>query len=309
MRAARVHTFGEPLRVDELAPPAPASGEVLVQLSHAGVNPLDIRLRDGGAGRVPLPFVPGCDGAGSTEDGPVVVYGHGIGLRRQGTYAELVAVPRAAVVPLPDGVAAAAAAGLGVAAVTAWGIVHGSAAITGADRVLVLGATGGVGMLVTQLAAATGATVLAQTSSGDGAELLPDLGAEHVLAADAAGLAGAAKPLEPTVVVDPLGGEFTGAALGAMRPRGRLVLYGTAAGSAGELDFGMLYRKAVTLRGYAVFNTTAEDAAHALRGCLAALADGTLRTHIDDVLPLTEVNQAHDRLLARRVTGKLLLAP
>jgi NADPH:quinone reductase len=303
MKAARLHEFRSPLRIDEVADPEPAGGEVLVRLSHAGVNPIDVRMRDGGAGRVDLPFVPGCDGVGQGDAGPVVVYGAGLGLRRAGTYAELVAVPEKAVVRLPDGVDPVQAAGIGLAGVTAWSLVGHR--VSAADRVLVLGASGGVGTLAVQLARSAGATVWAHTGTPPDAA---DLGADRVVTSDADGLRDAVRELEPTVVLDGLGGPYTGAAVRAVANGGRIAVFGVSAGARGELDYATLYRKSVTLTGHASLALPAPDVRDALVGCLELLAGGQVRVVIGDVLPLDAVNDAHERLETRRATGKLVLA-
>jgi NADPH2:quinone reductase len=303
VRAARLHEFRSPLRIDAVPDPEPGPGEVLVHLSHAGVNPIDVRLRDGGAGRVDLPFVPGCDGVGRTGGGPVVVYGAGLGLRRAGTYAERVVVPADGVVRLPEGVDPVQAAGIGLAGVTAWSLVGPQ--VSTSDRVLVLGASGGVGTLAVQLSRSAGATVWAYTTNPADAE---ELGAERVVACDADGLRDAVRELEPTVVLDGLGGPYTGAAVKAVADGGRITVFGVAAGTRGEVDYATLYRKSVTLRGHASLALSASDVRDALVGCLELLAGDQVRVVIGDVLPLADVNEAHERLVARRATGKLVLA-
>lgn len=301
MKAARLHEFSSPLRIDEVDEPVPGDGEVLVRLTHAGVNPIDVRLREGGAGRVPLPFVPGCDGVGVADSGPVAVYGAGVGLRRAGTYAEWVAAPAASLVPLPAGVDPVQAAGLGLAGVTAWSLVRN---VSGADRVLVLGASGGVGSLAVRLAATAGARVCAQTTS-PGLEL----GAgEEVVVCAADGLREAVRSFAPTVVLDGLGGAYTGAAVQAVAPGGRITVFGVSAGARGEIDYSVLYRKAVTLTGHASLALPVHEVRDALSVCLDLVAGGQLRVLVDEVLPLGAVNSAHRRLVERQTTGKLVLA-
>ncbi len=308
MRAARIHAFGEPLVIEDVPDPEAGPGETFVRLSHAGVNPLDIRVASGGAGRVPLPFIPGCDGVGQTPQGPVLVYGHGVGLSRSGTYAGAVVVPEACVIPLPSGVDSADAAALGMAAVTAYGLVHGSIPVTSEDRVLVLGASGGVGLLAVQLARIAGSRVWAQTSSADDADLLTDLGAEEVVVGGPTELRDGARAWSPHLVIDPLGGPFTDAALRVLESAGRIAVLGASAGNRGELDFGMLYRKAATIFGHATLQMGDTQVRAALNSCLDALRTGAIRVHIDDVMPLDQVQQAHERLRNRRATGKLVLA-
>lgn len=307
MRAAQLDTFGAPLEVREVPPPRAGVDEVVIRLTHAAVNPLDLRLCAGGAGKVDLPFVPGCDGVGEVDGSAVVVYGNGIGLRRPGTYAEAVAAHPVSVVRVPAGVDPLDAAGIGLAGVTAWGVVHATAALAEDDRLLVLGASGGVGTLVVQLARARGARVWAHVSTAADAADLEARGAHRAVVTDAAGLREASRELKPTVVVDALGGAFAADAVHALTPGGRLVVYGTSAGPLAEVDFGLVYRKALTIRGHAALATADHEVRLALRGCLELVAEGVLRPRIDRVASLGEVNELHAALAGRTVTGKLVL--
>jgi NADPH:quinone reductase len=307
MRAAQLDTFGKPLEVREVPDPQAGPDEVVVRLTHAGVNPLDVRICQGGGGKVPLPFIPGLDGVGIVDDAPVVVYGAGVGLRRSGTYAQRLAAPAVSVVRLPDGVDPVRAAGIGLAGVTAWGVVRTTAAVGEDDRVLVLGASGGVGTLVGQLARATGARVWAHASSDADADLLKRLGTEEVVGGGPADLREATRALGPTVVVDGLGGAFSAAAVQALRPGGRLVVFGASAGTHAEVDMATLYRKAVTVRGHAALMTNDHEVRLALIGCLDLVADGGLEPQIGRVAPLSEVNAVHRDLFDRQATGKLVL--
>lgn len=308
MRAARLHAFGEPLRIEEVPALKAAAGEMVVELTHSGVNPLDLRVCAGGAGRTPLPFVPGCEGTGRAAAGPVLVYGSGIGTTRAGTYADQIVAPENSVVPLPAGVDPVQAAGIGVAGATAWGVVHGGRGIGPEDRVLVLGASGGVGTVAVQLARSAGAPVWAQVATGADATLGRELGAEEVVVGGAEELPGAVRDLRPTVVVDLLGGPFTGAALRAVAPGGRILAVGVSAGDHGDLDFAALYRKGATVAGIASMMMRADEVRRALTECLELMARGRLRVQVGDVLPLEQVGEAHARLRERRATGKLLLS-
>lgn len=307
MRAAQLDRFGAPLDVRDAPEPQAGPDEVVVQLTHAGVNPLDVRICQGGAGKVPLPFIPGIDGVGTVDGDPVVVFGAGVGVRRDGTYAERVAAPKVSVVKLPAGVDLVTAAGVGVAGVTAWGVVRSTAAVEEDDRVLVLGASGGVGTLVVQLARATGARVWAHVSSDADADLLKRLGAEETIGGGPDDLRAASRPLGPTVVIDGVGGAFSAAAVHALQPGGRLVVYGASSGALSEVDMGMLYRKALTVRGHAALMTTDHDVRLALMSCLNLVASGEMRPQIDRVEALSAVNTVHRDLVERRATGKLVL--
>jgi NADPH2:quinone reductase len=285
---------------------------VLFEPALIGVNPLDVWLTEGtvAGGRQHLPIVPGSEAAGWVGSRRVLVRGSGLGTVRDGLYRERANVPREAVLDLPDGVEFDQAAGLGVAGDTAWRLVHELGQITGADRVLVLGASGGVGSLVVQLAEGAGAEVWGQTTDPEKASFIRELGAANVLVTDQDGLAGAAAPLEPTVAVDPLANGYTTALVATMQPRGRILLYGASAGPVAErVDFRLLYRKAVSILTYSGTIESAERLREGMVHALEAAARGDLRVPIDAVLALEQAQEAHDRIRARKVRGKLLLRP
>jgi NADPH2:quinone reductase len=177
------------------------------------------------------------------------------------------------------------------------------------DRVLVLGASGGVGCLVLQLARAAGATVWGQTTSPEKVGFVEELGAHRAVVATAEDLAASVAGLRPTVVVDPLGDGFTVAAVEALEPYGRLLLYGVSAGPRAELDLRALYRKSLQVRTYSGTIEPEERNREAAERVLEAAARGDLRVPVDEVLPLERAAEAHDRIRHRRVRGKLLLAP
>lgn len=311
MRAARVHRFGTPPRIEEIPEPVVGEGEALLQVRFIGVNPVDLWLTDGNVagGRQPLPFVPGTEAVGLVEGVPAIVHGGGLGLVRDGLYAERASVPRAAVTALPVGVDLAEAAAVGVPGSTAWLLVHDVARLTASDRALVLGATGGVGSLVVQLARRTGATVWGQTSSAEKLEFLRSVSPEGAVVASPRELPALASALSPTVVFDPLGDGYTDAALAAVERNGRVVLYGTSAGPRGELDLRGMYKKGAVLRAYSAANTPEARIREAVAGVLGALAAHTIRPFIDEVLRLEDAAEAHRRLRGREVRGKMLLAP
>lgn len=311
MRAARVHAFGEELRLDDVPEPEPGPGEALLEVQFASVNPLDVWVTRGtvAGGRQPLPFVPGSEASGEIDGRPVLVRGGGLGVARDGLYRERASVPAEAVTPVPSGLGLDIAAGLGVAGATAWMLVHEVARVGAEDRVLVLGASGGVGSLVVQLARSAGATVWGQTTSPDKAAFVTGLGAERAVVATADELAAAASGLEPTVVVDPLADGYTVAAIEALSPFGRLVLYGASAGERAEVDLRALYRKSVQLLTYSGTIEPAERNRAATERALEAAARGELVVNVDEVLPLERAAEAHRRIVERRVRGKLLLRP
>jgi NADPH:quinone reductase len=249
------------------------------------------------------------EAVGELEGSMVLVRGAGLGTTRDGLYAELAAVPRASAIPVPEGADPKQVAGLGVPGPTAWALVHEVARITSEDRVLVLGATGGVGAIAVQLARATGASVWGQTSSAGKLDFLQSLGVDRAVLASAETVAAEVGDLQATVVLDPLADGFTVAAIEAVQPFGRIALYGASAGPLAEVDLRTLYRKGVQLLGYSGTIEPEERLRNRLERTLEALVRGELRVPIDDVLPLERAPEAHRRIKERQVRGKLLLAP
>jgi NADPH2:quinone reductase len=111
------------------------------------------------------------------------------------------------------------------------------------------------------------------------------------------------------VVIDPLAGSYTGAAIAAMEPFGRLALYGASDGPVGELDLRTLYRKSIQLLTYSGTIEPPERNRRAMEQALEELAAGRLRPRIDEILPLDRAHEAHHRIKEHSVRGKLLLVP
>jgi NADPH2:quinone reductase len=309
VRAVRLHRHGEPLIVESVELGDPAEGEVRVALEFGGVNPIDRYLAEGRvAPDGPLPRTLGGEAAGTLDGTPVLVAGGGLGSTRDGLWAQAANVPAASVVTIPDGVAPGAAAAMGIAGLTAYNCVRTLAAVGPSDRVLVLGASGGVGSMIVSLASAAGATVWGQTGSEAKAQPIRDHGAERVLVGGPQELVAPLQEFAPTVALDPLGGEFVAPLVDALAPRGRLVSYGVSAGPEVACNMQQLYRKMITLYGYGGMLLTADERRSGLQAALKALAAGELKVRIDEVLAPDEVGEAFARLTERRVQGKLLLS-
>jgi NADPH:quinone reductase len=306
--AARLVEPGKPLKVAEFDLPAPGADEAEVDMLYGGVNPVD-RYRAAGtvdAGS-PVPRTLGAEGAGTFEGRPVVVFGHGLGTTRDGIWATRAIVPRAALIDVPAGIDPQRAAVMSVAGVTAWRTVTELAQVTADDRVLVLGAAGGVGSIIVSLVHRLGAAVWGQSDDPGAGAWLRALGADKVVTADAGGLVGELGDFRPTVGFDPLGDGFTGAAIQALAPRGRLVTFGTSAGPTGTIQLQAIYRSALRILGYGGLRDSDEVLGAALAKALRALADGRLDVAVGKTLPLSRVNEALDLLAARKVMGKVVL--
>jgi NADPH:quinone reductase len=308
IRAARLTAHGAPLHVEEVALREPGPGEVVVELAAAGVNPVDRYAAEGlVAADGPLPRTLGGEGAGWLDGVPVAVAsGGGLGSMTDGTWAEAVVIERDKLIALDSTVDLSAAAGLGVVGVTAHKTVVEVGQVTSSDRVLVLGAAGGVGLGIVSLALATGARVLGQAGSQGKADAVRAFGAE-ALVADAGSLASAARDFQPTIVFDPLGAGFTPAARSVLAPRGRHVIFGTSAGSQSEIALQPIYRGSQRILGYGGLGLSAAERHAGAAAASAALTDGRLRIHVGKVIPLSEAAGVFDALTDRSLAGKLVI--
>lgn len=309
MRAARLHSIGGTLQVDELPDPEPGPGEQLVDIAYASVNPLDVWITQGsvGAAGANLPWTPGTEATGHADGRAVLVRGGGLGVIRPGLYCSKIAVPESWLLPVPDGLDLAQVAAMPVAGITAWMALHSRAQIGALDRVLILGASGGVGAVAIQLAKAVGATVWGQTGSPNKIDGITANGADNVVVAGADDIEAAVESYEPTVILDSLGGPYTDAAIACIANKGRLVVYGTSNDEHVSINLRRLYRKGVNLLGYAGLVDTPEEQRTAMDSLLAMMSAGSLHVPVGDVLPLAGASEAHARILGRAVEGKLVL--
>lgn len=307
IRAARLVAHGAPLQVEEVPLRDPGPGEVVVDLAAAGVNPVDRYKAEGlvpPAG--PLPRTPGGEATGWLDGAPVLVDAVGLGHLTDGVWAEAVTVDKRHLTALDPSVDLFAAAGLGVAGTTAWDTVVTIGKVTAADRVLVLAAAGGVGLAIISLAVSAGGTVMGQVGSEPKATAVREFGATAVVA-DATTLAAAVGDFAPTVIFDPLGGDFTPAALSLLSRRGRHVLFGTTAGARTEIALQALYRSSLQLLGYGGLGRTDEERHEGARKAAAALAEGMLRIRVGRVIALSDAANAFEVLADRSRAGKLVI--
>jgi NADPH2:quinone reductase len=309
MRAARLHSIGGTLQLDELPDPQPAEGELLVDLAYTSVNPLDVWITQGsiGAAAANLPWTPGSEATGHVDGRAVLVRGGGLGVLRQGLYCSRIAVPDSWLLDVDAGLDLAQVAAMPVAGITAYRALHTCARIEPDDRVLILGASGGVGSLAIQLAKAAGATVWGQTGSAGKTAGIAANGADNAVVSDADGLASAVGDYEPTVILDSLGGPYTDAAIATIANRGRLVVYGTSNDQQVSINLRRLYRKAVNVLGYSGLVDTPEEQRETLSNLLSMMAEGTFRVPVSEILPLAGAADAHARILSRDVQGKIVL--
>ena len=303
MRAAVLPAVDGPFELREVDDPVSQDGEALVRVRAAGINFLDVLIRRGRYPQMPeLPAVLGAELAGELEDGTRVM-----ALIPAGAYAELAAVPRSALVPLPDGASFAEGAGFILTFLTAYVPLTRQVQLADGATVLVHAAAGGVGTAAIQVARALGARVVAATGSPEKLELCRELGAESVYVYDEL-----PEDLRVDVVLDPVGGELFEAAVARLRPLGTLVAIGYAGGLWPELQPAQLVGRNVGVQGVYIgrlLRHAPDVVAAATRELLELWSAGTIRPLVGAEFPLAEVEQAHALVESRRSVGKVVLLP
>jgi NADPH:quinone reductase-like Zn-dependent oxidoreductase len=320
MKAMRVETFGAPLVLTELPRPAPAAGQVVIDVAVAGVNFPDLLVVDGTYQILPtLPFSPGKEVAGVVSALGAGVRGIAVGDRvlaqvEYGGYTEAIAVPATNVVALPDGVSFAQAAACGLGYLTAHFALVRRARWASGETVLVTGAGGGVGSGAVGLAKAMGATVIAVAQDDARAALATDQGADHVLRSDSADLRDRIRDLTGgrgvDVVVETVGGEVFAAALRATAWEGRVVVIGFASGDIPTVKAGHVLVKNIAVLGLQVSDyrdREPESVRVALSDILDLMAAGRLTVPIAATYPLEKAGDALAAVRAGTAIGKVVL--
>src|SRR5207253_7444653 len=289
MRAVEVSRFGGPdvLRLTEVDRPSPISTEVLVRVAAAGVNPVDLKTRRGeGVSRWvgPPPFIVGWDVAGTVEamgygvtrfEIGDAVYGMPRFPRAAGAYAEYVAAPSRQLARAPRKASSAEAAALPLASLTAWQCLVDTAHVKEGQRVLVHGASGGVGHLATQLAKSIGASVITAGSRDRDALASRDV----------------------DVALDLVGGSDTMLLLETLREGG--LLLAVADGATEDV------KREANRHGRRVLEPLVEPDGHSLEKIAELVDSGALEVTIDEVFPLERAAAAHERLEKGGVRGKI----
>lgn len=310
MRAIRVHQFGGPeaLTLETVADPQPQSGEVLVRIHAAGVNPVDTYIRTGTyAIKPPLPYTPGLDAAGVIEAVGAGVTGWTPGDRVYvagtitGGYAERALCTAAQVHRLPERTSFEQGAALGVPYATAYRALFDRAHAAPAETVLVHGASGGVGTAAVQLARAAGMTVIGTAGSDAGRKLVAAQGAHHVFDHHAEGylpeILARTGGRGVDVIVEMLANANLGKDLGVLALGGRVVVVG----SRGPVEINprdVMGRDAAIL-GMVLFNASAADLTRIHAALAAGLENGSLRPVIGERIPLAEAARAHEAVMRR----------
>ena len=315
MRAIQLQEFGGPevLQLVELPTPTPGPGEVLVDVTAAGMNFADTHQRENSyLAKASLPLIPGTEVAGVRADTGERV----IALCGNGGYAEQVAVPEALVFPIPDGVEDGTALALLVQGLTAWHLYRTCARVAAGESVVVIAAAGGVGSLAVQLGRPLGAgRVIAVASTEEKRALTLSLGADAAIDASPEGMterileANGGRPVD--AVFEMAGGAVFDACLEALAPFGRLVAYGIASREQNEVRSGALMRKSRAVVGFWFMHCLGrrEMVEEPLADLFGLAASGEIRAVVGETYPLSDAARAQVDLAERRTTGKLLLDP
>jgi NADPH2:quinone reductase len=285
--------------------PDPASeGRVLVRVKAAGVNFADVLVRRGRYPQMPeLPTVLGSEVAGELEDGTRVMAITSGG----GGYAELAAVDRSQIVPLPEHASFAEGAAFLLTFLTAYIPLTRQVRLRPGSTVLVYAAAGGVGSAAIQVARALGARVVAAVGSQEKLDVCRTLGAEEAYVYDAL-----PEDLAVDVVLDPVGGELFAGSFVRLRPLGTVIAIGSAAGAWPQIEPARLVGRNVGLAGFylgRLMRLDPELVGGALGELLGLWETGALSPLVGAELPLADVEQAHELVESRRSVGKVVLVP
>ncbi|HUU34692.1 MAG TPA: zinc-binding dehydrogenase [Vicinamibacterales bacterium] len=340
MRAVRFHAHGGPdvLVLEDAPDPEPLPGQVMVRVRACALNHLDLWQRRGlDRVTIPFPHISGADVAGDVAAAPGGEFAVGtrvflqpglscgrcaaclagrdntcphydvLGYRSEGGYAEYVRVPAANVVPVPDAVSYEAAAAFPLTFLTAWHMLVTRARVAAGETVLVLAAGSGVGQAAIQVARLHGARVIATAGSAAKLARARDLGAHEVIDHYASDIAAEARRLTDKrgvdVVVEHVGQATWAKSVRALAPGGRLVTCGNTTGWEAAIDLRFLFSRQLSLLGS--YMGTKAELLHAAQ----FLFDGRFRPLVDTVMPLAAAADAHRRLEAGDVCGKLVLTP
>ena len=318
MKAAYVRQTGGPdaIEVGELPEPQPARGQVLLRVGAVSVNPIDTYVRSGAvAVDLPVPFIIGCDAAGTVEAIGDQVSGFSIGdrvwctnqglLGRQGTFAEKIAVDTEWCFPLPENVSFEQGAACGLVAVTAHLGLFREADLQAGETILVIGGSGGVGSMVVQMARAEGARVIATAGTAEKCERVLSMGADLAINYNTESIAEAVQRAAPkgvNVFWETRREPDFDLAVGLLAERGRMILM-AGRDSRPVFPVGPFYVKECSLHGFVMFKATPVEMHAAAEQINQLLANGKLKANIGLTLPLQQAAQAHRRQEAATLHG------
>src|SRR5690606_2929244 len=323
--ALREHGAPDQLKIEQWDIPAPAAGQVLVKVEACGLNYMDVFVTRGMPDLpTEMPRIPGGDVVGQVvelgegvnpawQDKRVVLFprfpkGGVLGENGNGGLCEYIAVSEQQLIELPDGVSAVDAAALPIAYGTSHRMLFTRGKLKAGEKILVLGASGGVGVSCVQLAKMAGAEVIACTSSEEKAQRLRELGADHIVnyaetpdfSREVWKLTGK-KGVD--VAINFTGGDTWIPTQRSMAVDGRILTCGSTVGHLCEIDIRFVWFRETEIIGSRAYKP--ED----IKACLQYVADGKIQPVIDSVLPLDQAGEGVGLLENRRVFGKVIVKP
>lgn len=319
MKAVRLHEIGGPANagLDEVPQPQPSQGETLVRVRAAALNHRDVFITQGLYPNIKLPCILGADGAGEANGNAVVIdpaMGWGedervwrpdssiLGVPRDGTFAQYVAVPAGNVHAKPAHLSMEEAAAIPLAGVTAYRAVFTRGELRVGETVLITGIGGGVQTFALLYAKAAGARVIVTSSSDEKLQRAKDLGADLTLnyRTDAEWHKAARKAGPIDLAIDSAGGETFARILGLVRPGGRVVTYGGTAGDAKIKMFPVFWNQ-LDIRG------TSMGSPADFRAMLEFISEHRIKPVIDRVYDVSEIVPAMERMQDAAQFGKIVL--
>jgi NADPH2:quinone reductase len=317
MRAMQVTAYDEPLTLRELEMPMPGQGEVLIQVDTCGLNFGDLLIIKGTyQEKPPLPFTLGMEMAGT-----ITALGEGVDHLKVGQrvaaytgfngLAEYAAIPAAVCVPIPEEMTAVDAAAFLIAYGTSHVALDYKARLQPGERLLVLGASGGIGLTAVELGKMMGAEVIAVARGTDKLAVCKEAGADHLINSETDDIRAMVKELGGAdVVYDPVGGDQFKAAMRACNPEARLIPLGFASGEVPQIPANILLVKNLSVLGF-YWGGYAKIKPSVLTDSFAKLIEwyvaGKLKPHVSNVLPLEQANEALALLRDRKATGKVVV--
>jgi NADPH2:quinone reductase len=322
-KTVRVYEVGGPevMRIEDIAPPPPARGEVLVRNRAIGVNFIDTYFRSGAYPVPTLPFTPGNEGAGEVVDIGKGVKNFKLGDRvayaaTLGAYAGERLIDADRLVKLPKGISFETAAAMMLKGLTAQYLLRRTFRVKAGDTILVHAAAGGVGLILCQWAKALGATVIGTVGSPEKAKLAKKAGAKHTILYREEDFAARVKEMTKgklcDVVYDSVGKATFPASLDCLRPLGMFVSFGSASGQIEAFNLGLLSAKGslfATRPSLSTYSAKRADLEKMVRELFRVVANGAVKVPLHKTVPLDDVVHVHRALENRETTGATVLIP
>ncbi|MEU3102271.1 NADPH:quinone oxidoreductase family protein [Streptomyces griseoflavus] len=317
MQAWQVHELGEPgevMRLAEVPRPTPGEGQILLKVRAAAVNfPDALMCRGHYQVRPPLPFTPGVEICGETEDGRRVIANPAL---PYGGFAEYAVADAAALLPAPEALDDAEAAALHIGYQTGWFGLHRRAALQAGETLLVHAAAGGVGSAAVQLGKAAGATVIGVAGGAGKAAVARELGCDVVIDRREQDVVAAVKEATggrgADVIYDPVGGQAYAQSAKAVAFEGRIVVVGFASGSipSPALNHALVKNYSILGLHWGLYNTKNPKLVQHCHEQLTGLAArGAIKPLVSERVPLAGAAEAVQRVADGVTTGRVAVLP